>query len=113
KDGSFTSILKLHMLGGGSVPIDDQVPLTLAVYQGAHLAFDPLSVSLLSRCSILDTTLVGLNSPCDSIVIYKAQLSDTTVFRMDPIALPLLVKAGGSISCFFHTVPTGKGTYTA
>ena len=112
-EGTFSSVLHLHMVGGVNTPIDDQVPLTLSVQQGAQPQFRSFSVSLLNRCESMDTDLTIINSQCDSIVLVSASLSNTSLFELGPVTLPMAIPANGDFSIPIHIIPGAKGTYTA
>src|SRR6202044_3032044 len=51
-------------------------------------------------------------TPCDSIVLLDATLSDTSVFHLGAMPLPMAIPASGSINMDLHVSPGRQGTYS-
>jgi photosystem II stability/assembly factor-like uncharacterized protein len=111
-DGTFTSELELHMIAGGSEAVNDTVPLTLKVLQGGHAEIGTLNLSVLDECTSIDTEVSILTTPCDSIVLMEASLSDTSVFQLGAISLPTVIPASGADSIRLHVSPGPEGNYS-
>ena len=111
-DGNYNSMLRLHMIGGTSVQVNDSIPLSLNVRQGAQPSFNSLQVALLNRCVSLDTTILIKNSQCDSIILVRALLSDTSVFHLGPLSLSHTIHASESFPIYVHIASQPKGSYT-
>ena len=112
-DGTFSTTLYLHLVGSTNTAIDDQVPLTLWVLQGAKPHFETLSVTFADRCVSMDTVFSITNVQCDSIVLMKAAILDTSYFQLGPIALPVTVPVNGNLSLPIHVRPGPQGVDTA
>ncbi|MDP4198510.1 MAG: hypothetical protein Q8902_02940 [Bacteroidota bacterium] len=110
-DGTFTSRLRLVLTTDAGTQIFDTIPLRLDVTQGAQALFGALDLALLNRCVAMDTAFEIGATPCDSIVLLAASLSDTSVFHLAPISLPSTIAASGSIALPIHLVPQPKGIY--
>lgn len=111
QDGTFTSELELHMLGGKSVAIEDSV-LALTVFQGAHAEIGALSLSVLDECTSIDTVVSITATPCDSIVLQQVSLSDTSIFHLGLISVPTVIPASNGIPIVLHVSPGQKGVYS-
>jgi len=109
QDGSFTSELELQMLSGGTVTINDSVPLSLKVFQGGHAEIGALNLSVLDDCAPVDTVISIAATPCDSIVLLNASLSDSSIFQMGMITLPTVIPASGGVKVGLHIQPGHKG----
>ena len=111
-DGDYNAMVRLHMIGGTSVQVNDSVPVSLSVKQGAQPSFLGLQVALLNRCVTLDTSYTIKNSNCDSIILIRASLTDTSVFKLGSLALSHTIHASESFQLPIHIVSQPKGTYT-
>ncbi len=112
RDGTFLSMLRLRILTAGGTQINDSVPFRLDVTQGGEALFGALSLAVLNRCVTTDTSFQIAATPCDSIVLLAASLSDTTVFRLTPIVLPHTIAASGAVALPILVVSQPKGNYT-
>ncbi len=111
-DGMFTSALELRMLAGSSEIVNDTVPLTLNVLQGGHAEIGTLNLSLLDACTSIDTEVSILATPCDSIVLMQASLSDTSIFQLGAISFPTVIPASGADRLSIHVSPGRQGNYS-
>ncbi len=109
--GTFTSELELLMVGGGSVNIDDSVPLTLNVFKGGQADIRALNLSALDGCSVIDTAISISATPCDSITLLQASLNDSSIFRLGGILLPAILPPSGGVTVNVHITPGHKGNY--
>ncbi|HEY3875766.1 MAG TPA: choice-of-anchor D domain-containing protein [Candidatus Kapabacteria bacterium] len=111
--GIFSSQLNLHMLSGGTTPIRDSVPVLLQVQQNARASVSGLNLVVLDRCITMDTAVFLEAAACDSITVFSAVASDTSIFHVDSIPLPATVPASGMARWPIHIAPAEKGIDSA
>ncbi|SRR5579883_478906 len=112
-DGTFNSELKLHMIGGSSASIDDNIPLVLTVQRGSKPSFGGVNASLLNRCESMETSASIANPQCDSIVLLSASLSDSSVFHLDGLSLPSVIASGAVLEIPLKVQAFAKGAYSS
>lgn len=72
----------------------------------------PLALNFKDRCTIIDTFVTIRNEQCDTVLLSKVAIDDSTVFHLNTSALPLSLIPGQSYKVPVHIVAPVKGTYT-
>ncbi len=108
--GNFSSEFEIQMLGAGGEAIKDSVPLALNVLEGAHVQIGALNLSVLDECSELDTDIMVYATPCDSIVLFPASISNTSNFRLTAANISQVIPAAGSVRVHIHVLPGPAGS---
>ncbi len=111
-NGTFLSELRLRMLAGGSETVNDSVPLTLKVLRGGQAEIGAVNLTVLDACTSIDTEISISATPCDSIVLLSAMLSDTSIFQLQSIPFPNVIPPSGTVTMHLHVEPGNQGTHT-
>ena len=71
-----------------------------------------MDLSVLDACTTIDTEVIISATPCDSITLLAATLSDTSIFQLGSIPFPRVIQPSGTVTMHVHVAPGNQGTYT-
>jgi len=110
QDGSFHTFLKITTLTSGGILTTDSISIAFNILQGAEALFSKFDLPVLDACHPVDTGFSISATPCDSIVILSATLSDTSILHLGALTFPFSIKAAGEMNLPVHITPGAKGT---
>ncbi len=111
-DGVFHTALKLTMLSGASILINDSIPITYNVQHGGEGVLSSLNITLPDACDEIDTSITIQDTRCDSIALLSATVNDSSIFRLDSMGFPAVIQPGNELALPIRIVPDSQGTFS-